>query len=1013
VRGRDAARIRAQVAFFASAVFVYIAVDAPLRRWGIPLLLRWPLFAAIGATWMLPFSLLLAATHSDRYTDARLRRPALLATACTVSAGAAALTVRHALERAVPPLGSMAGISAILALVWIGVFIYARASRSVPLHRHVSVDHPDEAEELVAVCRLRLLDGSLSADERTSAELNLARALVTLFRADRDDGMLEACAMLEHAVGANPPASGFQAAEQLVEAMTLKAQRSGDLNGYEDALQLLEDASAAAAAVRPNAPVEALSARARSLERLSAAASSEGRDKRADALHVRAVAAGRRAVALAPRHSRLRAECTITLARILGPDLVAGDLDAAIKSCRSALRRLRPYGWHGRAEGYLALVDLLTLRAILEPVGGLGGLMDSLWPGRPRDGWIARLWPERATNDLARAMWICLRLGHHEELALDVAVRAPELVRRLRAAQRMGPGTRPVGRLFEVMTARVAVVSPGAAADLAEKWAGWATAGGDEQRAAEAHWFWIRSIVTEARRRVFLDDKERQVSRIQTRVTDASLWLLRAGRSRDAAVALELGRAVLLTERMHRERPRLRRRLIVAGRRDLADRWEQACERMATADRIGFDATADRRPIGAPDAQARTGPPGLASAEYRALAAHEQLLREVSRVPGCHDIDAPVSYEDLRQAAGDGAIVYLFATDQGGFALIVTDAPQPTVVRLPLLAVAEVEERARRLGQLEDPLDLSDEIAKQMRWLWRVAMQAVTQHLETGSLVTLIPVGALGLLPLHAAVMELGPDGVWRDQTAGFKFRYAPNARVLLRAQETMRAVAAAQPRALTVAVSDAPGQTRLPRAATESEGVAALFAPRVDRPSPACAPQVLASLDRCTIWHFACHGLHDPEEPLESHLLLADGPLSLRAMFARQPSMSRIAVLSACRIAIPDSGCLDEVVSFPSALLQAGVAGVVAAQAVLSDEATMLLVLSFLTRLSRGTPPAWAFAAAQDWLRQATNLEIHEALPDAYPLPAHYSADEIDAWRRARWFNEPYAWAPLSYSGA
>lgn len=121
-------------------------------------------------------------------------------------------------------------------------------------------------------------------------------------------------------------------------------------------------------------------------------------------------------------------------------------------------------------------------------------------------------------------------------------------------------------------------------------------------------------------------------------------------------------------------------------------------------------------------------------------------------------------------------------------------------------------------------------------------------------------------------------------------------------------------------------------------------------------------------IWHFACHGIHDPGDPLESSLVLCDGRLRLRTIFARPASSRRLAVLSACRIATAGEALLDEVVSLPSALLQAGV---------------------------------------------ATNGEIHAALAEVHPHPAGRTAAQLAYWEHQRAFAQPHCWAAFSYCGA
>jgi CHAT domain-containing protein len=401
------------------------------------------------------------------------------------------------------------------------------------------------------------------------------------------------------------------------------------------------------------------------------------------------------------------------------------------------------------------------------------------------------------------------------------------------------------------------------------------------------------------------------------------------------------------------------------------------------------------------------------SSEHLALADLERLLQEISRVPGCEDVDAPPGYDDLQAAASEGPIVYLSATAKGTRALVVTQAAQPCVVSLKPTS-SELDELARGLAEAGDAGVLMDLLTSIIPSLWTDLLEPVAAHVAAGSLVTLVPLGALSLLPLHVAGATPDKGGIWHDQSGGLVFRYAPNARVLSRAQARAGSTAGQAQRVLTVDVPDAPGRPRLPCASEESDGVVAWFGPsRTERPSQASRAAVLRVMDTCGIWHFACHGVHRRAEPLESCLLLSDGRLTLRAIFSRSAGPRRLAVLSACRSAAPHESLLDEVVSFPSALLQSGVAGVVCAQFDIVDRAAMLLVLRFFEELDLDDAPPRALARAQAWLRCATNEQIHADLADAYPLPPGYSPAELADWKRDREFTDPICWAPLSYTGA
>jgi tetratricopeptide (TPR) repeat protein len=986
----------------AGALFVYLYAAPLLERWHVPELLSVVGGLVIVSILLLPAALLATARRSSDYALTRIARPVLVASACAASVAIADVLIDA--SGVSPPFGGIvgwAGVSA--AVVWAASFQHARESRRAPSQRLLKAERPEDAIELAAHCRHALEDGQLEPEERAMAELNLAGALIALSaRADQDDVLQEAVAILDDAISSSPAPLSFEAAAQLVEAMRVKEERTGDDVGYDRALELLAEAAERASVDLPDAVGRALAARA---ERYARLAAREDRSEEAERLHALAVAEQQRAVAATPDEVDSHAGRTAALARLAASYPLDEDLDAAIRMCRSALRGLRSSHDPERAATMLTLADLLELRAVLEPEGGLGQMLDRLWPGRPRGGVVKWLWPDRATNDLARAFVLCMRASLESKYAAEARARLPHVRDLLIEANRIKlprVSERQTGWMYSHVVREQAGISGSAAGSVAARWADWAAARGDEQQAADAWWYWVTSIAADLRRRV-VRDKQHRISNIQGVVVKAADALLRAGRLRDAAVALDLGRAVLLTERMQRDRDDLEPRLVAAGRPELATQWRASGQLIERTDREAFE-----RVSSDPAADARLG-----SAEYFAMTGLERLLREISRIPGFEDVDALPDYDDLREAASEGPLVYMAAGEDGGFGLVLTDAPEPALVRLPALDRRTVGARAEELIAADGAPAIARALEDLLPELRSHAICPLAAHLPPGSLVTLVPLGALAELPIHMAGAERDDDGVWRDGGGGTVFRYAPNARVLLRAQRTARALAREEPSLLTACVPDAPGLPRLRRAVAESEGVAASFAQgRAERPRPATVASVRRCLDTCSIWHFACHGVHNPLSPLDSALELADGPLTLRAMFASTSAKRRLAVLSACETAAVDASVLDEVVGFPGAMLQSGVAGVVSCDAAVDDDAAALLVLAFFARLEHADSPARALAAAQAWLRSATNSEIHAEFPTAHERPEDGRSD-LTRWLAHRPFADPSSWALFSYTGA
>jgi len=134
-----------------------------------------------------------------------------------------------------------------------------------------------------------------------------------------------------------------------------------------------------------------------------------------------------------------------------------------------------------------------------------------------------------------------------------------------------------------------------------------------------------------------------------------------------------------------------------------------------------------------------------------------------------------VGYEDITAQTRDGAIVYLAAARAGGYALVVAATHDPQYVDLPDLDRAMVADLTR---QVLDPVSAAtrgardlvvarpgtaDPMAEGLRLLWRNGLRDLVLLSARGRVVTLIPVGLLTLLPLHAAGEAARPGDVEPD----------------------------------------------------------------------------------------------------------------------------------------------------------------------------------------------------------------------------------------------------------
>jgi hypothetical protein len=362
----------------------------------------------------------------------------------------------------------------------------------------------------------------------------------------------------------------------------------------------------------------------------------------------------------------------------------------------------------------------------------------------------------------------------------------------------------------------------------------------------------------------------------------------------------------------------------------------------------------------------------------------DETIDEIRKVPGYEQFLAPPTFDDVARAASACPIVYFAAAEPGGLALVVRGAD---VVHIPLEQLTADSLRMRVTAHLdkygnyrvdrnthhEDWYRSLDEITA---WLWGAAVGPVLPHLGPTSEAVFVPGGLLGLLPLHAAWTEdpTQPTGR-RYALDSLAISYTPNARSLQVAQEA--AAGLAPIRLLAVAEPRPVPASELPSAPYEAMTVLSGFGREstVLRGGEATRLRFRSESSRATVLHLACHGYADLADPLDSGLLMAGGPVTLRDLLDDYRLQVRLAVLSACETALPGTELPDEVVALPTGLLQAGVTGIVASQWSVPDRASAMLMAEFYRRWSRGeVSVASALRSSQLWLRDTPNQKKREA---------------------------------------
>ena len=489
------------------------------------------------------------------------------------------------------------------------------------------------------------------------------------------------------------------------------------------------------------------------------------------------------------------------------------------------------------------------------------------------------------------------------------------------------------------------------------------------------------------------------------------------GDCQTAILTLEKSRARGLSESLSRDRANLTQLQILAPR--LYTEYLDITQQLRNLESLDRDrmVSIDRDRI----------PESLITTTTELRKELEETIAQIRQVPTYEDFLKPTKWEDIEIALrSDSPLIYIVTTPNGSVTIVVTpeniEAIWSNFTEAQLRELVQSWFNVYRNSQTDCTTWL-ETIESTTRQLWDLLMGPIVQHLKLQGFdrATLIPTGYLSFLPLHAAWT---PDS---DRPTGKRyaiddihFTYTPNARSLTEARKI-----ADRPFTDSILAIDNPCQD-LPNSQREIDCAIGSFSDRhiLLRHEEATIDAVKAGLQKAAIVHFACHGKAELTEPLTSGLEMSDGRLTLKDLLALNLAENnqgiRLAILSACETGLPGLDNIDEVVSLPIGLLQAGVAGVISSLWSVSDPSTMLLLTKFyeLWREQK-LPPDQALRQAQIWLRDSTNaekvIEFKNTI-DQTRMPASTAQQLFDklAWetKNERSFNHPFHWAAFSYTG-
>ncbi|NMG10437.1 CHAT domain-containing tetratricopeptide repeat protein [Brasilonema sp. UFV-L1] len=299
--------------------------------------------------------------------------------------------------------------------------------------------------------------------------------------------------------------------------------------------------------------------------------------------------------------------------------------------------------------------------------------------------------------------------------------------------------------------------------------------------------------------------------------------------------------------------------------------------------------------------------------------------------------------------------------------------------------------------------------------------EILTQIPKHCNKLILIPHRYLHLFPIHAlpiqesCLLELFSNGV----------SYAPSCQLLLLAQQRQRedfeSIFAIQNPTSDLLFTDLEVNSILPLFSSHQ------VLPKTQATKTALS-QAAPQLMQANYLHFCCHGLFNPNSPLDSCLVLAGANegealdfnkcLTLGNLFDRNLDLNqcRLVTLSACETGLIDfTNTSDEYIGLLSGFLYAGAKSVVSSLWTVNDLSTALLMIRFHQNLKAGLTVAVALNQAQVWLRDSTQGEIWEwtqqlNLAESFQEEIRKQLSWFDAEERS--FRKPVYWAAFCAVG-
>jgi CHAT domain-containing protein len=336
----------------------------------------------------------------------------------------------------------------------------------------------------------------------------------------------------------------------------------------------------------------------------------------------------------------------------------------------------------------------------------------------------------------------------------------------------------------------------------------------------------------------------------------------------------------------------------------------------------------------------------------------DDVIFRIRMLPDFSQFLLPPLFSDLQQAAEDGPVIIVNASQYSCDAMIILNAQDPVHILLDIAQV-NVSELSKKFQSLIQHAGSCDnqlyEVVDVLRTLWECVVGPIVEALRDlrvrlGSRIWWCPTAEFTLLPLHAAGLYAKTN---YNLSRFYISSYTPTLATLIRARHQV-ARTASTPHLAAIGQGKPYKGAELPHVAAELGDIARRVAPILPFTSltddDATVQRALDALSQHQWVHLACHGIPNREKPFDSSFAMRDGPLTITDIIRPRLQNPEFAFLSACHTTVGHESSPDESIHLAAAMQFSGFRSVIGSMWSVDDKVVGQIVSAFYDNMVDGS---------------------------------------------------------------